>query len=128
MSQNVRSRFSAKVIIVNHEKRIDVDTACSNLAIKYNLLYMSVYQLIKQEMRAETELGRALANSKREKDIAFGPVAKNIDPFDEKDFSAVHFDQNLVMQLVQQKIAENRTSQRFILLEGFMNSEKLSND
>ena len=52
MTQNVRSRFSAKVIIVNHEKRIDVDTACSNLAIKYNLLYMSVYQLIKQEINA----------------------------------------------------------------------------
>jgi len=32
------------------------------------------------------------------------------------------------MQLVNQKIAENRTSQRFILLEGFMNSEKLSDD
>lgn len=42
----IRSQFSCKVILVNHEKRIDVDTACSNLAIKYNMLYMSVYQLI----------------------------------------------------------------------------------
>jgi hypothetical protein len=48
------------VILVNHEKRIDVDTACSNLAIKYNMLYMSVYQLIRSEITAETELGRAL--------------------------------------------------------------------
>ena len=55
-------------------------------------------------------------------------MAKNVDPFNEKEFSAVHYDQNLVMQLVNQKIAENRTSQRFILLEGFMNSEKLSDD
>ncbi len=43
----LRSIFSAKVIIVNHEKRLDVDTALSNLAIKYNMLYLSVYQLIK---------------------------------------------------------------------------------
>ena len=42
----IRSQFSCKVILVNHEKRIDVDTACSNLAIKYNMYYMSVYQLI----------------------------------------------------------------------------------
>lgn len=32
------------------------------------------------------------------------------------------------MQLVQQKIAENRTSQRFILLEGFCNSNKLESE
>lgn len=54
MSKNVRSHFSAKVIIVNHEKRIDVDIACSNLAIKYNMLYMSVYQIIRTEILAET--------------------------------------------------------------------------
>ena len=53
----MRSKFSAKVILVNHEKRIEVDTACSNLAIKYNLLYLSVYQLIRKEILAETELG-----------------------------------------------------------------------
>ena len=40
---NVKSLFSAKVIIVNHEKRLQVDTCCSNLAIKYNMLYLSVY-------------------------------------------------------------------------------------
>lgn len=124
LTADIRSRFQAKVILVNHEKRIDVDVACSNLAIKYNMLYMSVYQLIRQEIIAETDLGRALMQSKREKDLQFGHV-KQVDQFDEKSFSAVHFDQNLVMQLVQQKIAANRTTQRFILLEGFCNSNKL---
>ena len=100
MTADVRGRFSAKVILVNHEKRIEVDTTCSNLAIKYNLLYLSVYQLLKQEVLAQTELGRALENSKRQKAIEFGPVAKNVDPFEEKTYSAAHYDQNLVMQLV----------------------------
>jgi hypothetical protein len=40
---SLRNQFSAKVIIVNHEKRLDVDTTCSNLAIKFNMLYLSVY-------------------------------------------------------------------------------------
>ena len=33
----------------------------------------------------------------------------------------------LVMQLIQEKIAANRTNQRFIMLEGFCNSAKLEN-
>lgn len=114
---------------MNHEKRISVDTACSNLAIKFNMLYMSVYQLIKNEVQAETTLGLALAQSKREKNMSFGASSADAeDPFDEAAFSAVHYDQTLVMQLVQQKIAECRTSQRFILLEGFCNSNKLESD
>ena len=125
MNKELGKDFSVKVLLVVHEKRIEVDTACSNLAIKYNLLYLSVYQLIRQEILAETELGRALVNSKRVKSIEFGPTPKNIDPYEEREYSAVHYDPALVMQLVKQKIAENRTSQRFILLEGFMNCEKL---
>lgn len=42
-NNKLKSLFSAKVIIVNHDKRLDVDTQCSNLSIKYNMLYMSVY-------------------------------------------------------------------------------------
>lgn len=39
--------FKPKVIVVNHEKRLGVDVTCANLAIKFNLLYISVYQLIR---------------------------------------------------------------------------------
>jgi hypothetical protein len=39
----LKNHFEAKVILVNHEKRLSVDTACANLAIKYNFLYISVY-------------------------------------------------------------------------------------
>jgi hypothetical protein len=44
----MRSYFCAKVILINHENRLQVDTACANLAIKYNMLYVSVFQLIKE--------------------------------------------------------------------------------
>ena len=101
MIKTVNKEFSAKVMLVVHEKRIDVDTACSNLAIKYNLLYLSVYQLIRQEVLAQTELGRALAESKRAKSMDFGPVVKNVDPYEEREYSAVNYDQNLVMELVK---------------------------
>ena len=47
---NVRNLFSAQVVLVNHERRLQVDTACSNIAIKFNMLYLSVHQLIKEHI------------------------------------------------------------------------------
>jgi hypothetical protein len=35
--------FSPQVILVNHEKRLGIDTTCANLAIKYNMIYISAY-------------------------------------------------------------------------------------
>lgn len=54
----LRNIYSAKVVIVNHEKRLQVDTASSNVAIKYNMLYLSVYQLIKQHIEDNTIFGQ----------------------------------------------------------------------
>lgn len=41
--KELNSKFLPKVILVNHEKELDVDTTCSNLAIKYNMVYLSAY-------------------------------------------------------------------------------------
>ena len=57
----LRGHFSPmRVIVVNHEKRLDVDTVCSNLAIKYNLIDISVYQLIRHHIKNNTATGKAL--------------------------------------------------------------------
>lgn len=45
--------------------------------------------------------------------------------FEEHKYSAVHYPSGLVMELVQKTIAANRTTQKFILLEGLINSNKL---
>ena len=77
---------------MNHEKSIEVDNACANLAMKHNLLYLSAYQLIRREIQAESELGKALNLSKRKKVMDFSAAENQADPFDEANFSAVHFD------------------------------------
>ena len=41
--KELTGKFSPGVILVNHEKRLGIDTTCANLAIKYNLIYISVY-------------------------------------------------------------------------------------
>ena len=45
--------------------------------------------------------------------------------FLEIDFSAVHFDLELVIELIKYTIMQVRKGQRYILLEGFCNSGKL---
>lgn len=129
-TNRLKGIFSAKVILVNHEKRLEVDTACSNLSIKYNMLYLSVYQLIKQNIQQCTKIGKALAATKKPKNL--NDNAKGVDgiedEFDEAQFSAAHFDQKLVMQMLSQTIVEKRTTQKYILLEGFCNNKKLEED
>lgn len=49
------------------------------------------------------------------------------DEFEESEYSALHFDQKLVMDLINHTISENRTNQKFIVLEGVCNSMKLTN-
>jgi adenylate kinase family enzyme len=53
----VKGIFAPKIVLVNHEKNIQVDTQCANLAIKYNMMYISVYQLIKHNIDNQTPCG-----------------------------------------------------------------------
>ncbi len=46
----IKRTFSPKVILLVHDKRFVTDTPCSNLAIKYNLIYICVYQLIRDQI------------------------------------------------------------------------------
>jgi hypothetical protein len=116
--------FGYKVVIVNHEKRLPVDTACSNLAIKYNMLYLSVYQLIRMHVKKQTPIGKLLAASKKPK--ALNEKVKLVDgirdEFEEEVYSAVHFDMDLVMSMVQTTISEKRAGESFVLLEGLFNN------
>lgn len=126
--ERLRSDFCAKIILVNHENKLEVDTACSNLAIKYNMLYLSVYQLIKDHVEKSTKLGQALVASCKPKNLKKGRAIDQSEKSDEFEFSAVHFDLPIVMQVIKETIQAKRTTQQFILLEGLCNSTKLSNE
>jgi len=74
---------------VNHEKSIGVDNACANLAIKYNMLYISAYQVIKENICNKTAWGKKLQANRCDKQLnANLNVADN---FQEAQYSAVHY-------------------------------------
>jgi hypothetical protein len=123
LTQELKNLLSPKVILVNHEKRLSVDTTCANLAIKYNLLYISVYQVIKSHIESNTEFGKKLMATKKPRDIKLQTQAK--DEFFEIDYSAVHFDLDLVVELIRHTVSQVRTTQRLIMIEGFCNTGKL---
>ena len=102
----INRELSPKCVIVNHEKRLGIDTACSNLAIKYNMLFLSSYQIIKQHITQNTEWGKKLKNCFQQKEIILTTQVK--DEFAEADFSPVHYDQDLVMDLIVHTIEEKR--------------------
>jgi len=122
--KELNSKFSPKVILVNHEKRLAVDTPCANLAIKYNMIYISAYQVIRDHVKNNTAWGKKLMAGKKTKAIDSSIMVR--DEFAEAEFSPVHFDIVSVMQLLKETIAEKRTSQKFVLMEGLCNSQKLS--
>ena len=71
-------------------------------------------------------MGQALAASKKQKALNLDGAK---DEFEESTYSACHYSTPLVMELVQNTIAQNRTvSQKFILLEGLCNSSKLESE
>jgi hypothetical protein len=125
----LRNQFSAKVIIVNHEKRLDVDTTCSNLAIKFNMLYLSVYQSIRTNITNNTPIGKELLASKKTKSMVKIVTDEEVqDMYEEGLYSAVHYDIRIVIKMIQGILTEKRTNQPFILIEGLFNSNRLEDD
>lgn len=119
-------KFSPQVILLNHEKRLGVDTTCANLAIKFNMIYISVYQIIQQHIKNNTEWGKLLKSTKRKKDMA--QTSQVRDEFNEAEYSPSLYDQKTVMDLIRTTIMEKRTNQGHVILEGLCNSGKLTNE
>lgn len=126
MQAQINNELSPKVILVHHDKRLASDTTCANLAIKYNLIYISVYQIIRKHIEENSCFGRQLLATKKPREIKINSQTK--DEFQEADYSAVHFDLALVLKLIKHTVNETLTNQKYILLEGLCNSNKLSNE
>ena len=124
--KQLNALFAPRVVVVNHEKRLVTDTTCANLAIKYNMVYVSVYQLIRRHLTQNTCLGKKLRATRKPKEIAIQSQAK--DEFDEVEYSAAHFDLHLIIEMIKQTIAEVRTNEKFILLEGMFNTTKFRDE
>lgn len=124
LTKDINGKFAAKVVLVNHEKEHNVDNACSNLGIKYNMLYISAYQLIKEHIENKSEWGHRLLACRKDKSINSNKMDMNL----EAQYSPVHFDMAMVVDLIRETVASKKTNQKFVLLEGLCNSRKLQDE
>jgi len=69
-----------------------------------------------------TDLGRRLKATYRVKELNITTQVK--DEFAENDFSPALYDLSLVLEMLKQTIAEKRTNEKFVILEGLCNSGK----
>jgi hypothetical protein len=69
LARDLNGKFSPKIVLVNHEKQLGVDNVCSNLSIKYNMIYISAYQVIKQHIQSKSEWGVKLMATRRNKNV-----------------------------------------------------------
>lgn len=89
------------------------------------MIYISAYQLIQKNIEGNTAWGQRLLDAKLNKEISINTQVT--DEFKELEYSPVHFRQDLVMDLINETIREQRGDQMYIILEGLCNSEKLVN-
>jgi hypothetical protein len=97
---------------------LNVDVPLANLAIKYNMVYASVSQVLKQHIESKTDLGKALLATKKPRNTVDVPDHKEDD-----EYSAVHFDLDKVFQTLVYHISQVRTpAHRYLVIEGLCGS------
>jgi len=128
VANTLKDFLAPKVILLNHEKRVPVDVVAANIAIKFNFMYISVYQLIKQHIETNTPWGKRLLLTKKQKALDLQNEGAK-DEFNEEEYSAVHYDLDLVIGLVKETIGQQRRPyQAVIMIEGFCNAGRLAGD
>lgn len=94
------------------------------------MLYISVYQLIKQHCEQSTEWGKKLEAGRKVVNLSSEVmVAEGIkDEFNEAKYSAANFQFKTVIAMINDTITTKRAGQKYILLEGLCNNTKLNNE
>lgn len=94
---------------MRHEQSLPVDTVCSNLSLKHNLLYVSASRLIFEEISNCTDMGQKLKDSRKMRELEkYGTFSDDENELPE--YNPLHYDPQLVYKLVNTNIAEKRTN------------------
>lgn len=86
-------------------------------------MFISVHDLIKENIESKTPFGKKLAAERKEREIKCAQLDKPV----EFQYSCAHFDLSTVLELINQTIKEKRGNSSFILIEGLLTAYKLLN-
>jgi len=120
LTSKLKSIYQPNIILLKHEKSLEIDSIFTNLSIKYNFLYISLDEIIKNEIIRKTALGKELNRTKVCKEIT-EDFASN----ENIEFCAIHYDQKLILKILKDILSKSSGKYQIAIINGYLNSHKL---
>ena len=130
--KTVKDEIGYNFIIIKHEYDISIEKTLKLFAARNKLLYVNVPKLIYEHFYENDEDAKKLEGFYGKKDMKTGCVNNNnIEEIIYYKYNPVHFEKNIVNQLILKYIAKNyhniEKTGNFILLSGYLNYDLLKN-
>ena len=128
----VKDEIGYNFIIIKHEYDISIEKTLKLFAARNKLLYVNVPRLLYEHFYENDEDAKKLEGFYGKKDLKIGCTNnENIEEIIYYKYNPVHFEKNLVNQLILKYIANNyhniEKTGNFILLSGYLNYDLLKN-
>ena len=128
----VKDDIGYNFIIIKHEYDISIEKTLKLFAARNKLLYINVPKLIYEHFYENDEDAKKLEGFYGKKELKLGCVNNdNIEEIIYYKYNPVHFEKNIVNQLILKYIAKNyhniEKTGNFILLSGYLNYDLLKN-
>ena len=130
--KTVKDEIGYNFIIIKHEYDISIEKTLKLFAARNKLLYVNVPKLLYEHFYENDEDAKKLEGFYGKKDLKIGCINdNNIEEIIYYKYNPVHFEKNLVNQLILKYIAKNyhniEKTGNFILLSGYLNYDLLKN-
>ena len=128
----VKDEIGYNFIIIKHEYDISIEKTLKLFAARNKLLYVNVPRLLYEHFYENDEDAKKLEGFYGKKDLKIGCANNdNLEEIIYYKYNPVHFEKNLVNQLILKYIANNyhniEKTGNFILLSGYLNYDLLKN-
>ena len=130
--KTVKDDIGYNFIIIKHEYDISLEKTLKLFAARNKLLYVNVPKLLYEHFYENDEDAKKLEGFYGKKNMKIGCVNNNnIEEIIYYKYNPVHFEKNIVNQLILKYIAKNyhniEKTGNFILLSGYLNYDLLQN-
>ena len=130
--KTVKDEIGYNFILIKHEYDISIEKTLKLFAARNKLLYVNVPKLLYEHFYENDEDAKKLEGFYGKKDLKVGCVNNNdIEEMIYYKYNPVHFEKNIVNQLILKYIAKNyhniEKTGNFILLSGYLNYDLLKN-
>ena len=128
----VKDEIGYNFIIIKHEYDISIEKTLKLFAARNKLLYLNVPRLLYEHFYENDDDAKKLEGFYGKKDLKIGCANNdNLEEIIYYKYNPVHFEKNLVNQLILKYIANNyhniEKTGNFILLSGYLNYDLLKN-